>query len=63
MRVRARNISFSNLGHLPNTRTLALKARRRKAQEKNDIAEEARLCNAIGAIYTKKGGFTVQTDQ
>ena len=43
---------------LSNAHTVALKVRKRKAQDKNDIAEEARLCNAIGAEYTKKGTYS-----
>ena len=38
-----------------------LKARRRKAQQKNDIAEEAKLCNAIGVVYMRKGTLTQYT--
>lgn len=34
---------------------IALKCRRKKAQEKNDLLEEAKLCNAIGEVYMKKG--------
>ena len=32
-----------------------LKTRRRKAQQKNDLAEESKLCNAIGEVYMRKG--------
>lgn len=34
---------------------IALKCRRKKAQEKNDLLEEAKLCNAIGEVYMRKG--------
>ena len=56
-------VSSLNLNDFPSAHTAALKARRKKAQEKNDIAEEAKLCNAIGAVYTRKGMFTVRGDK
>ena len=33
----------------------ALRSRRRKAQDRNDIAEEAKICNAIGDVYMRQG--------
>ena len=32
-----------------------LKARRKKAQDNGDIAEEAKLCNSIGEMYSQDG--------
>jgi len=32
-----------------------LKRRRQKAQDKGDLAEEAKLCNTIGEAYVQKG--------
>ncbi len=34
---------------------LELRKRRKKAQEKGDGTEEAKLCNALGEIYIQKG--------
>lgn len=35
----------------------ALKSRRKKAQDGNDLSEEAKLCNAIGEVYMRKGNY------
>ncbi len=32
-----------------------LKGQRKKAQDKRDLAEEARICNTIGELYTEDG--------
>ena len=32
-----------------------LKKRRQRAQDNSDIPEEAKICNAIGELYTQSG--------
>ena len=34
-----------------------LQKRKRKAQDQGDIAEEAKLCNAIGELYSQNGVY------
>lgn len=36
---------------------LELQKRKRKAQDQGDIAEEAKLCNAIGELYSQNGVY------
>ena len=37
--------------------SVELHKRRQKAQDQGDIAEEAKLCNAIGDLYAEMGRF------
>ena len=38
--------------------TPELRKRRLKAQDNGDVAEEAKLCNAIGELYAQSGEYT-----